>query len=520
MNRSVFAQRKKTLVRNCAFCLFFFAFLLWALFLDRPATRAAISSKPGIGVPRVTQNANGTVDVTVEVQSAKEELTRDGKTQVVASGVYDLRLFRDGQLVGSSTTREATERYISAAPAAVAKDLVSKELLDTAETRLWREANDMARVVKFDDAGKATYTFRNIKLPRDGRKEVELSAYAFNSDRVKSETVRTVYKLTDSTIQNGRTYLISIGVNASESSSFRLDFAANDARKMQELLAPRLEATGKRVVKIPLIADHDPVTKTPKGGNTATKAIIKSVFELLAGNAGIVPKDVLAQIPNAAAIAPVEPEDTVIITYSGHGYVDTSGIFYLLPYDIGAGTKRLTTDVLPRLISSDELSLWMRDITGKEMLMVVDACHSSAAVQGPGFKPGPLGSRGLGQLAYDKGIKILAATQADNVALELNKLQQGLLSYALLQDGIALKKADTIGPDNKLTAAEWFNYGQQRVPKLYEDIKTGRLEVIVDGKRRSDPLDLAGDKTERAVQRPGLFDFRKKEAETALVILR
>src|SRR3989440_4366623 len=49
---------------------------------------------------------------------------------------------------------------------------------------------------------------------------------------------------------------------------------------------------------------------------------------------------------------------------------------------------------------------------------VVDACHSSASVQGEGFKPGPMGSRGLGQLSYDKGMRILTSTQSDDVALE------------------------------------------------------------------------------------------------------
>ena len=50
--------------------------------------------------------------------------------------------------------------------------------------------------------------------------------------------------------------------------------------------------------------------------------------------------------------------------------------------------------------------------------MIVDACHSAASVDEAGFKPGPMGSRGLGQLAYDKGMRILAASQADDVALE------------------------------------------------------------------------------------------------------
>ena len=69
------------------------------------------------------------------------------------------------------------------------------------------------------------------------------------------------------------------------------------------------------------------------------------------------------------------------------------------------------------------------------MVMIVDACHSAAGVP-EGFKPGPMGDRGLGQLAYDKGMRILAATQANDVALESGQIGQGLLTYALVEDGL------------------------------------------------------------------------------------
>src|SRR5207237_3254783 len=52
---------------------------------------------------------------------------------------------------------------------------------------------------------------------------------------------------------------------------------------------------------------------------------------------------------------------------------------------------------------------------GGEMVMVLDSCHSGAA-PGQGFRPGPLGDRGFGQLAYDKGLRIFAATQPEKVA--------------------------------------------------------------------------------------------------------
>ena len=101
----------------------------------------------------------------------------------------------------------------------------------------------------------------------------------------------------------------------------------------------------------------------------------------------------------------------------------------------------------------------MQDITAAEMIMIIDACHSSAAVQGDGFKPGPMGIRGLGQLAYDKDMKILSATQANNIALELGSLEQGLLSYALLQDGI-IKSLAPADKKKQVLASGWLSYAE------------------------------------------------------------
>jgi uncharacterized caspase-like protein len=108
----------------------------------------------------------------------------------------------------------------------------------------------------------------------------------------------------------------------------------------------------------------------------------------------------------------------------------------LLPSNSGKEAPSVEEDpknaaILSKFISSEELSQWLKDVDAGELAMIIDACHSAASVP-EGFKPGPMGDRGRGQLAYDKGMRILAATQADNVALESEKLGQGLLTYALV----------------------------------------------------------------------------------------
>jgi uncharacterized caspase-like protein len=230
----------------------------------------------------------------------------------------------------------------------------------------------------------------------------------------------------------------------------------------------------------------------------ATKANIKTVLDLLAGRQ-VAAADV-ARIPNAEKLRQARPEDLVIITFSSHGYADRKGEgkFYFVTYDIGASSD--FDEMLRRSISSNELSLWLRDVDAGEMAMIVNACYSSAAITGEGFKPGPMGSRGLGQLSYEKGMRILAATQADNVALENELIRQSLLTYALIRDGLELGRADFKPEDKVITLAEWLAYGEDRVPKLYESILSGKI---------TDPDTLR-------IQQPSLFDFSRKRRDMVL----
>ena len=168
------------------------------------------------------------VDVTVEVESMMEDgrigATDRSEPEKLYSGAFDLRLFRDGQLVGVSTPKDKLAAFINDAPRLVAETKASGRLLDTPEDRAWQEANDIFKlkgdIVKLIASTKVSYTFRNLKLPRDGRKEVAFTAYAFNKDRVKSTTTEPYRFAVPNDIaaspKKGRAFLISIGVNASE----------------------------------------------------------------------------------------------------------------------------------------------------------------------------------------------------------------------------------------------------------------------------------------------------------------
>lgn len=430
--------------------------------------------QPTVAIQEIVASRSmpGRVDVTVAVQ----DVVSNGRH----SGVYDVRLFRNGQLVGAAPDAPG--------PLAV-------------------EPATGGKVLKFP----------GIRIPRStAGTPLVFSAYAFNSDQVKSLTARKSYSVPEGgSPPERRAYVVSIGVNASEDPSLNLRFAANDARRTNTMVVERLLKSGRFSDVVPVLVVSDAGTE-----KVATKARIKAVFDILAGKS--VDTAQMVGIANAARLRAADPDDLVLVSFSGHGYADGHGGFYLVPHDVGDGAKsriaELTGEralelassqgrqsILRRCISNDELGLWLRDVDAGDLALIIDACQS-AAVTGEGFKPGPMGSRGLGQLAYDKGLRILAATQEDNVALEVRSLQQGLLTYALVVNGLESREADFNPKDGVIGLAEWLQYAVERVPTLFGEMRSGKVRSAAGGDAPR-ILMLSGSD---AVQKPALFDFSRR----------
>jgi hypothetical protein len=340
---------------------------------------------------------------------------------------------------------------------------------------------------------------------------VVFSAYAFNDDRVKSETVRSTYKApalpASTTASKGKAYVISMGVNSHDNTDWNLNFAANDARMVRQSVSERLAKLSQYqdVIAITLVSDNK--------DRQASKAALHAVLDRLAGKPLNAAATALLQtIQGADKLQTVTPDDLFLLSFSGHGFADDSGNFYLIPQDTGPSTgKAITAELRQHSISSEELSQWLRDVDAGDMTMIVDACQSAATV-GNDFKPGPMGSRGLGQLSFDKGMRILAASQADEYALEYGRIQQGLLSYALVKDGLDQQKADYLPVDKTITLKEWLNYGVSRVPSLADDVKSGKLVAS----RGTVSVSADGKVMKTVTQQPSLFDFTKGRRDVVL----
>jgi WD40 repeat protein len=400
---------------------------------------------------------------------------RQGKRNNIESGLRDLRLFRDGQLVG----------YVD-------DTLTLKD-------------------------GKYTETFP-VTLPHftDKQSQVQFTAYAFNVDQVKSRTSASdFYKELPQGPPKRRAVVVAIGAGSNANPKNDLELPPADARGYSTILSTMLTSTGrfaKEDVITVLLTNNgswDRVNERWRNvsSNLARFEDVKAVFDVLAGRP--VSDTARTALPAIDKILPLTPDDHLIITFSGHGVTDKkSGDFYL----VTTGKLNHEGKVEDSLISSATLATWLRDIDAGSMTLVIDACHSAAAIGDDTFKPGPMGSKGLGQLAYDKGIRILAGTQADNVAKEYGSLGHGLLTYVLLEEGLKAGKVKV--KHGSVGLKQWLSYGVDQVPKVYASLERNTFQPVGGSKVARQ----AGTTTSIAEKppQPALFDF-KRGAEDLLL---
>jgi uncharacterized caspase-like protein len=446
----------------------------------------------------------GTIKVNIGVEPGFDPEAPNGKTH---SGIYDLRLFRDGQLVAQ--WRNASAADARAEPSSLAAWRTTNELTPGPDglfhaSAVIRLAVDVIKplIITQSDGGRR-------RLPDEHRHRI--SAYAFNEDRIKGDSRTKLFQRFAPSPPQRRAFVLSIGINRYDIQRLRLQYAAADAALVTQRLAT---LPGYEVHNLTLAGSDQRITK----------AVIFAALRLLAPPESITPKDrsfalneLLAAGIDGSAFESATPYDLVIVSFSGHGWTDRDGNFFILPAD----AKWLPTGPpqdLGSLIGADELARLIEAIDAGNMALLIDACHSAASVAVDGFKPGPMGDAGLGQLAYDKGIRIIAASQSDDVAMEDGTLQHGLLTYALAVKGIdeqGFGEAD-LNHDKRIKLDEWLRYAVEQLPSLSTQTKLRRSASGFGGKRRVTVISDSQAVPPKP-QVPSLFDFN---AANSAIVLR
>ncbi|HEV8587364.1 MAG TPA: caspase family protein, partial [Pyrinomonadaceae bacterium] len=217
-----------------------------------------------------------------------------------------------------------------------------------------------------------------------------------------------------------------------------------------------------------------------------------------------------------------QPEDALVIFFAGHGTAQQNR-FYLIPHDLGYAGSRTQLDnaglqtILSHSISDEELERAVEGIDAGQMLLVIDACNSGQALEAEEKRRGPMNSKGLAQLAYEKGMYILTAAQSYQAAQEAARLGHGFLTYALVEEGLKTNAADKEPKDGQVLLREWLDYATERVPQMQEDELTKQLRQG----RQLDRIKFAetDSGTDRSVQRPRVF-YRRETEPQPLVVAR
>ena len=347
-----------------------------------------------------------------------------------------------------------------------------------------------------------------------------LTAYAFNKDNVKSKDAQLSLTGAQSLKRAGTAYIIAVGINEYANPQYNLKYAVADAQSFSDEVRLRQTQVGgfERIEVVPLINEN------------ATKANILSALRRLSGATEppslSEPPRLKAGSPTSTSFADLkraEPEDTVIIYFAGHGTAQAQR-FYLIPHDLGYAGDRTKLnepglrDILAHSISDEELEQAVEGLDAGHLLLVIDACNSGQALEAAEKRRGPMNSKGLAQLAYEKGMYILTAAQSYQAALETAQLGHGLLTYALVEEGLKTAIADNEPKDGVLNVREWLDFATERVPQMQEEkMKQARgvgLQIaFVEGEQ------TVAEPEKRSVQRPRVF-YRRELESNPLVIAK
>lgn len=326
--------------------------------------------------------------------------------------------------------------------------------------------------------------------------------YAFNADNIKSADVETELKL-DAPPREPTAYVLAVGINRYTNGEFDLKYAVPDATTFAADFSRAQQALGVTRVRVVNLLD----------GEATRQNILLALARLAGTQEGPLPADTPAAL---RSLERAQPEDTVVVYFAGHG-VARDDRFHLIPSDLiydgpRASAHTALDQLLARSISDRDLERAFEPIDARHLLLVIDACQSGQAIGADGERYGPMNSRGLAQLAYEKGMFVLTASQAYQAALESEQLGHGYLTYALVNEGLKMPVADATPADGAVTVQEWFDYAVGRVPQLQLQAilraeQAGRLLTFGPGVREAGEL-----QTPRA--------FSRRDDAVSLIVVR
>ncbi len=229
-------------------------------------------------------------------------------------------------------------------------------------------------------------------------------------------------------------HVISIGINEYKNNRYNLNYAYADAQSFVD----QIKQVGKKIYKA--------INVYEVYNEEATKEGIMELFQQVSAKA--------------------QPEDVLIFYYAGHGTLDDESSnqeYYIVPTDV----TQLYGDpeqLANKAVSSTELKEQLAGISAQKQMLLLDACHSGAAVKTLSTRSAASEEKAMIQLARNTGSVMIASSGSQQFATEFEILKHGVFTFSLLD---ALRGEGDNG-DKNITVLEIKQYMEEKVPELTE----------------------------------------------------
>jgi WD40 repeat protein len=236
-------------------------------------------------------------------------------------------------------------------------------------------------------------------------------------------------------------YVLAVGV-AAYPGELKLNYAARDAEAVERLLKEKSKPLYRKV-ETRLLTDKD-----------ATRAGILDGLDWLGKQ--------------------MTQRDVAVVFFSGHGYRDDKGRFYLLPVDVNLD-RLLATGV-----ANDDFRQALEALPGR-VLALLDACHSGAVGDG---RKGGLTDDLVRDLVRDGyGLIVMCSSMGRESSQESNEYRHGFFTQALVEglDGKAEKSRD---------GAVYFHVLDVYVTNRVKELSRGRQHPVTARPTTVDPFPL------------------------------
>ncbi|MEB3181426.1 MAG: HEAT repeat domain-containing protein [Nostocaceae cyanobacterium] len=167
-----------------------------------------------------------------------------------------------------------------------------------------------------------------------------------------------------------------------------------------------------------------------------------------------------------------DPEATILIYYSGHGCLDESGDYYLIPHDTDRG------HIADTALSAAKFNAKLQQIPAKRLLVVIDSCHAQGMASskegtnnrsplGKGFEATALPKNFIDDLKQGAGKVVFTSSTGKQSSWIRRDGKMSVYTYHFLE---ALQGAANQPGDKVVRVSHLMNYLAKTVPETVKKL--------------------------------------------------